>query len=86
MRRLRSSNLSTVVLLSFLKTSGLTLEELDISIIPVEDTVEVIETIRNFCKHLNVIRIGNVKDVIDIVGYVSYSSLICSYGSKLKDA
>ncbi len=86
MRRLRSSNQSTAALLSFLKTSGSTLDELDISIIPVEDSAEVIETIRNYCKQLNVIRIGNVKDVIDMVGQESYSSLICSYGSKLKDA
>ncbi len=86
LRRWRSNTLSTARLVSFLKTCGSTLEELDIAIKTVGDSVEVIETIRNYCKQLNVIRIGNVKAVIDIVGQESYSSLICSYGSKLKEA
>ncbi len=85
-RCLKSNCLSTATLVSVLKTCGSTLEELKIAIRPAGDNVEVIETIRKYCKQLNAIRIRNVKAVIDIVGQESYSSLLCSYGSKLKNA
>ncbi len=85
-RRVSSHSMNTATLVSLLKAAGSALEQLSISIKPVSDSVEVIEAVRKHCKKLSMIHIANLKNVIDIVGQESYSSLICSYGSLLKKA
>ncbi len=85
-RRLKSRKLNTATLVSLLEASGPTLENLDISLTPAGDSVEIVETIRNHCKNLTVIIIENLEDVIDTVGQECYSSLIRGYGSQLKNA
>ncbi len=84
--RLKSHCLNTATLVSLLKACGPKLEELDILISPVGDSVEVIEAIRKYCKVLTVMNIVNLKDVIDMVGQECYVSLIRSFGSSLKSA
>jgi len=71
---------------SLLKRCGSTLQELDISITPVVDSAQIMEAIRKYCKQLTVLHIENIEDVMDVVGEGSYSSLICSYGSRLEKA
>ncbi len=85
-RRLKSLDMNTATLVSLLETCGPTIEELDISLAPVGECVEVLDTIRDHCKKLCVLNISNLVDVIDLVGQESYSALICSYGSQLKNA
>jgi len=86
LKRLISQKMSTGMLVALLKGCGSTLEELDISITPVEDSAEVMEAIANYCKQLSVLLIENVEEVMDVIGKGRYSSLICSYGSRLKKA
>ncbi len=86
LRRLKSRKLNTATLVSLLEASSLTLEELDISIAPAGDSVEIVEAIRNHCTKLKVIIIENLEDVIDTVGQESYSSLILGYGLQLENA
>ncbi len=86
LKRLKSDNLNTAALISLLNASASTLEELDIVITSIGDSVQVMEAIRNNCKQLSLLDIRNLQYVIDIVGQESYSSLICSYGSRLKSA
>ncbi len=86
LRILESCTLNTATLMSLLEACGSTLEELRISITPIGDAVEVIETIRNYCKQLSVIDILNLEVVLGIIGQESFSSLIRSYGSQLKHA
>ena len=85
MRSVSSHSLNTATLVSLLNACGSTLEQLSVTIKPVGDSVDVMEAIRHQCKNLSVLKVVNLKDVIDIVGQKSYVSLICSYGSKLKD-
>ena len=84
LRRSKSRKLNSATLISLLEASGRTLEELDISITPAGDSVEIMDAIRNHCKNLKVIHIENAEDVINMIGQVSYSFLIRGYGSQLK--
>ncbi len=86
LRHLRSRYLNTGTLISLLKTCGSTLEHLDVVIKPVGDSIEIVEAIRNYCEQLKVFRIDNLKNVMGIVGQESYSSLIRSLGTQLKNA
>ncbi len=86
LRFLKSRGLNTATLVSLLEACGPALQELDISITPVVDRVEVMDAIRKYCKQLSVIIIENVEDVLDVVGEERYSSLLCSFGSQLKNA
>ncbi len=85
-RLLKAHKLNNATLVSLLTACRATLEELDISITPAGDCVEVIETIRNHCKQLSELHIGNLEEILDVVGRDRYSSLLCSYGSQLKYA
>ncbi len=86
LRCLKSRGLNTVTLVSLLEVCGPTLQELDISITPVVDSVEVVDAIRKYCKQLSVILINDRKHVLDVVGEERYSSLLCSFGWQLKNA
>jgi len=86
LKQLKAERMNTATLISLLKASGSTLEELDIYMNPVFDITEIMATIRDYCKQLTVISMENLKDIIVVVGEDSYSSLLCSYGSQLKKA
>ncbi len=83
---MKSRGLNSVSLASILKACGNTLEEIDISITPTQGSAEVVDAIRNYCEQLCVIDIDNLEQVIDVAGQECYMSLICSYGSHLKNA
>ncbi len=86
LRSLKARNLTTSTLVSLLKACRFTLEELDVAITPAGDSAEVVEAIRKYCKKLSVINIENLEDVMDVVGQESYSALIRSYGTQLRNA
>ncbi len=86
LRRLKSDYLNTATLVSVFQMCGSTLEHLHIAIEPVGDSAGVMEAIRSFCKKLSVIVIENLRDVIDLVGQDSYTSLIRGYGAQLRNA
>ena len=85
LRRLSLNYPYTATLVSLLKACGSTLEEIVISIYP-EESVEVMEAIRKYCKKLSVIQIESLEEIIEMGFEECYSSLLCSYGSQLKKA
>ena len=78
--------MNSTTLVSLLKACGEIVEELGMTVTPVGDSLEIMEAIRTYCKQLSVIHIENLRDVFDMIGEESYSSLIRSYGSRLKYA
>ncbi len=81
-----SRNLNTATIVAFLRVCGSTLEQLEVSIRPFRDSAEVVQAIQHCCKQLRVIKIPFLEHVLEIVGQESYSSLLRSYGSQLRDA
>ncbi len=75
-RCVSSYSFSTAALLSLLTACGSALEQLSISIKLVGDGRVIIEALRKHSKNLSTLKIVNLKDVIDIVGQESYSSVI----------
>ncbi len=48
--------------------------------------MEVVQVIRNYCKHLRALEIAHLEDKISVVGQESYEALIRQYGSQMKSA
>ncbi len=85
-KRLQFRNLNNAALVPLLEACGATLEELDISITPVRNSMEVLNAIQNYCKQLSVLKIVNLRNVMDLFGQERYSWLLRSYGSQLRNA
>ena len=73
-------------LVSFLRTSGASLESLDVSNVHIDGYAELLDVIEQNCRKLSKVYLWDCSPIIEIIGEERYASFLSSFGSQLTHA